>query len=194
MVKASKKAKVGVPLTIVDLPEGSSGQDSPLGALLTVPKALTPKKAKLRAAKSRSTSKKIRFLKTERARNQHDAASSADLTPSAVVYEDRLARLAAAVQAVRAGQKASPRTTKLLTAGIAKMAQKLVEEAAETAIEAVLKQRASFVNETADLLYNLVVLWTELGVTPAEVWAEMDRREAMLGLAEKLPKTDDIAE
>ena len=30
-------------------------------------------------------------------------------------------------------------------------------------------------------------------LTPAEVWAEMDRREAMLGLAEKLPKTDDIA-
>ena len=97
------------------------------------------------------------------------------------------------MQAVRAGQQASPRTTKLLTAGIPKMAQKLVEEAAETAIEAVREQRSTFVNESADLLYNLVVLWTELGVAPAEVWAEMDRREAMLGLAEKLPKTDDSA-
>ena len=73
------------------------------------------------------------------------------------------------------------------------MAQKLVEEAAETAIEAVRGQRSTFVNESADLLYNLVVLWSGRGVAPAEGWAEMDRREATLGLAEKLPKTDDTA-
>ncbi|HKF61681.1 MAG TPA: phosphoribosyl-ATP pyrophosphatase, partial [Dongiaceae bacterium] len=39
-----------------------------------------------------------------------------------------------------------------------------------------------------DLLYHLVVLWTLLGIWPAEVWEEMDRREKTLGLAEKLPK------
>ena len=55
------------------------------------------------------------------------------------------------------------------------------------------EERVGFVNESADLLYNLVVLWSALGVAPGEVWAEMDRREALLGLAEKLPKTDDAA-
>jgi phosphoribosyl-ATP pyrophosphohydrolase len=37
-------------------------------------------------------------------------------------------------------------------------------------------------------LYNLVVLWVHAGVRPDEVWAEMRRREAMFGIAEKLPK------
>jgi len=38
------------------------------------------------------------------------------------------------------------------------------------------------------LIYQLVVLWAVMGIWPAEVWEEMDRREIDLGLAEKLPK------
>jgi len=45
------------------------------------------------------------------------------------------------------------------------------------------------VRESADLLYNLSVLWAGAGVRPEDVWAEMDRRERMLGIAEKLPKS-----
>jgi phosphoribosyl-ATP pyrophosphohydrolase len=37
-------------------------------------------------------------------------------------------------------------------------------------------------------MYNLVVLWVAAGVRPQDVWAEMDRRERMFGIAEKLPK------
>ena len=99
--------------------------------------------------------------------------------------QDRLVRLAEAVQAIGAGALASPRTAKLMAAGIPKMAQKLVEEAAEAAIDAVRGERAGFVNESADLLYNLVVLWCALGVSAGEVWAEMDRREALLGIGRK---------
>lgn len=105
--------------------------------------------------------------------------------------QDRLVRLADAVQAVGAGVQGSPRTAKLMAGGVPKMAQKLVEEAAEAAIDAVRGERASFVNESADLLYDLMVLWCALGVSADEVWAEMERREAMLGMAEKLPKTDE---
>jgi phosphoribosyl-ATP pyrophosphohydrolase len=36
------------------------------------------------------------------------------------------------------------------------------------------------------------VLWSELGITASEVWAEMDRRQALLGMAEKLPKEDGV--
>jgi len=32
------------------------------------------------------------------------------------------------------------------------------------------------------------VLWSEIGIIASEVWAEMDRRQALLGMAEKLPK------
>lgn len=104
------------------------------------------------------------------------------------VTVDRLVRLMAAVQAVGTGEKKSIRTKKLLDSGIPKMAQKVVEEAAETAIDAVRGARVGLINESADLLFNLVVLWSALDVAPADVWAEMDRREASLGLAEKLPK------
>lgn len=104
--------------------------------------------------------------------------------------DDRLARLAAAVGEVRTRRRNSPRTAKLLAAGAPKMAQKLIEEAAETAIEAVRGRPAAVVRESVDLLYNLVILWSEVGVDPGMVWAEMDKREAALGMAEKLPKTD----
>jgi phosphoribosyl-ATP pyrophosphohydrolase len=45
------------------------------------------------------------------------------------------------------------------------------------------------IRESADLIYNLVVLWVASGVDPKEVWAEMTRRERLLGIAEKLPKS-----
>ena len=68
------------------------------------------------------------------------------------------------------------------------MAQKLAEETTEVVIDAVRGERAAVIHESVDLLYNLVVLWSELGITAPEVWAEMDRRRALLGMAEKLPK------
>jgi phosphoribosyl-ATP pyrophosphohydrolase len=72
------------------------------------------------------------------------------------------------------------------------MAQKLAEEATEVVIVAIRGERSAGINESADLIYNLVVLWSELGITAPEVWAEMDRRQALLGMAEKLPKEDGV--
>jgi phosphoribosyl-ATP pyrophosphohydrolase len=103
--------------------------------------------------------------------------------------QDRLARLAAAIAEVRSGGRISPRTAKLLASGIGKMAKKVVEEAAEAAIDAVRGDRAAVVHESVDLIYNLSIVWSEMGIDPDEVWAEMDRRETVLGMVEKLPKT-----
>ena len=72
--------------------------------------------------------------------------------------------------------------------GLPKMAQKLAEEATEVVIKAVRRDRSAVIHESVDLLYNLVVLWSELGITSPEIWAEMDRRQALFGMAEKLPK------
>ncbi len=122
---------------------------------------------------------------------QQARTADAATVPAADQPQDWLARLAGAVRAVGAGEQASPRTAKLMAGGVPKMAQKLVEEAAETAIDAVRGERTGLIDESADLLYNLVVLWCALGVEADEVWAEMDRREALLGMAEKLPKADE---
>lgn len=102
--------------------------------------------------------------------------------------EHPIMRLFAAVQAERGGDPATSATANLFAAGRVKMAKKVVEEAAEVSLAFVTEDRAEVVRETADLVYNLVVLLAEADVSPEAVWEEMERREAMLGLAAKLPK------
>ena len=72
--------------------------------------------------------------------------------------------------------------------GPRKIAKKLGEEAVEVALECAAGNRDEVVRESADLLYHLVVLWYEAGVQPKEIWAEMDRREKLYGIAEKITK------
>ena len=101
---------------------------------------------------------------------------------------DSVARLYDAVIAVRGSDPTKSRTARLLRAGRAKMAKKLAEEAVEVVIDAMHGDRESVVKESADLLYNLVVLWIASGIRPEDVWKEMDRRERLFGIAEKVPK------
>ena len=101
---------------------------------------------------------------------------------------DSVARLYEAVIAARSADPAKSRTARLLRAGPAKMSKKLAEEAIEVVIDAMHGQPEAVVRESADLLYNLVVLWVHAGVRPEDVWTEMSRREAMFGIAEKVPK------
>jgi len=101
---------------------------------------------------------------------------------------DSLDRLYEAVMAARTADPASSRTARLLRAGRSKMAKKLAEEAVEVVIDAMNGHTDAVVRESADLLYNLVVLWVASSVHPKDVWTEMERRERLLGIAEKLPK------
>jgi len=101
---------------------------------------------------------------------------------------DSVDRLYQAVLAARQADPATSRTARLLRAGRAKMAKKLAEEAVEVVIDAMHGHRDAVVRESADLIYNLVVLWVSSGVRPEEVWTEMKRRERLFGIAEKLPK------
>ena len=107
-----------------------------------------------------------------------------------VRMSDSLARLYDAVTAAKKADPAHSRTAKLLRAGRAKMAKKLAEEAVEVVIDAMHGDREAVVHESADLLYNLVVLWVSAGVKPQHVWDEMKNRERVMGIAEKLPKKD----
>jgi len=101
---------------------------------------------------------------------------------------DSIARLYQAVLAARDLDPGRSRTAKLFHRGTAKMAKKLAEEAIEVAIDAVSGDAHAVVRESADLIYNLTVLWAETGVRPEDVWREMERRELLLGIAEKMPK------
>jgi phosphoribosyl-ATP pyrophosphohydrolase len=76
-------------------------------------------------------------------------------------------------------------TAQLAEKGIAACAKKLGEDAVETAIAAVAEDRSRLAAEAADLLYHLVVLLHVAGVPFASVAAELQRRTAQTGLAEK---------
>jgi phosphoribosyl-ATP pyrophosphohydrolase len=102
---------------------------------------------------------------------------------------DSIDRLYRAVLAAKDLDPATSRTARLFQRGPSKMAKKLAEEAIEVVIDAVNGDAQAVVRESADLLYNLTVLWASAGVRPEDVWREMERRELLLGIAEKLPKS-----
>lgn len=101
---------------------------------------------------------------------------------------DSLGRLYEQVMVAKDADPALSRTARLMRSGRPKMAKKLAEEAIEVVIDAMNGERDAVVRESADLLYNLVVLWAAAGVKPQDVWVEMARRERLFGLAEKVPK------
>jgi phosphoribosyl-ATP pyrophosphohydrolase len=96
-----------------------------------------------------------------------------------------LERLWEVIQLRRTADPQSSYTARLFSRGRTKIAQKLGEEAVETVIEGVKDNPSALVGESADLLYHLLVLWAVAGISPADVAAELTRREGTSGIAEK---------
>ena len=105
---------------------------------------------------------------------------SKDLNTDAVID-----RLFETVASRKGGDAAESYTAKLFARGTDKIAQKLGEEAVETVIAAVTKDRDGMIGESADLIYHLLVLWADAGIRPEDVLAELERREGTSGIAEK---------
>lgn len=100
---------------------------------------------------------------------------------------NEIERLYAALDAVT--PENHPRTARLLASSSRKVAQKVIEEAGEVALAAVKHNGRNIVRESADLLYQVAVLWHHEGILPEAIWAEMRRRADSLGIAEELPKS-----
>ena len=96
-----------------------------------------------------------------------------------------LDRLYATIESRRGADPTTSHTAKLFHKGRAKIAQKLGEEAVETVIEAMRGDKELLIGESADLLYHLLVLWADSGVKPEDVWAKLQAREGISGIAEK---------
>ena len=74
---------------------------------------------------------------------------------------------------------------RLFARGRAKIAQKLGEEAVETVIAACADEPAAIVPEAADLVFHLLVLLADAGLSLDDVRAELARREGLSGIEEK---------
>jgi phosphoribosyl-ATP pyrophosphohydrolase len=98
---------------------------------------------------------------------------------------DVLARLYDTIIARKGADAAQSYTAHLLAGGAKAICRKIGEEAIEVTIEGLKGDGPAITRESADLIYHLMVLWADAGVTPDEVWAELARREGVSGHAEK---------
>jgi phosphoribosyl-ATP pyrophosphohydrolase len=75
-------------------------------------------------------------------------------------------------------------SARLISRGTPRIAQKLGEEAVECLIELMAGNRRGIIDESADLLYHLLVIWVQSGIQPTEVWQELHQRETVSHLTE----------
>lgn len=83
------------------------------------------------------------------------------------------------------GDPATSYVAKITAKGRKKIAQKVGEEAVETVIAGVGSKPERIVSESADLLFHLLILWADAGITPDQVADELARRDGTSGIEEK---------
>ena len=98
---------------------------------------------------------------------------------------ETLVRLETIIRERRISDPALSYVAKLTHAGRSKIAQKVGEEAVETVIAAVGNDRAGVISESADLMFHLSVLFADMDVVWADIFAELERRDGVSGIAEK---------
>jgi phosphoribosyl-ATP pyrophosphohydrolase len=65
------------------------------------------------------------------------------------------------------------------------LAKKIGEESSELIIDFIKKNKVGIINESADLLYHLLVVWISMDVDPQEIWIELSKRQLQSGIEEK---------
>lgn len=103
---------------------------------------------------------------------------------------DTLNRLEQVIAERRGASADTSYVASLFAKGREKIAQKLGEEATETVIASLSGDPAKLTAEAADLLFHLLVLLAEGGVSVDDVLAELDRRDGLSGIAEKASRTE----
>ena len=98
---------------------------------------------------------------------------------------DTLERLARTIASRKGADPEKSYVARLLAADEDAVLKKIGEEATETVLAAKSGDRAQLVRETADLWFHCLILLARHGLAPADVLAELQRREGVSGLDEK---------
>jgi len=96
-----------------------------------------------------------------------------------------LTRLEQVIASRMGGDAESSYVARLFEQGRKKIAQKVGEEGVELSLAAVLDDKAEAITESADLLFHMMVLWADMGISPEEIFTELARREGISGIDEK---------
>lgn len=97
---------------------------------------------------------------------------------------DTLTRLAGVVAARKVGDPAKSYVARLFTKGPDAILKKIGEEATEVVMACKDGDRPKIVAEVADLWFHCLLALEAHGLKPADVLAELERREGLSGLEE----------
>jgi phosphoribosyl-ATP pyrophosphohydrolase len=103
---------------------------------------------------------------------------------SAAKSQDVLARLAGVIESRRAGDPAQSYVARLFDKGGDAILKKIGEEATEVVMACKDGEPARIVAEMADLWFHSMIALAAHGLAPADVLAELERREGTSGLEE----------
>ena len=101
-------------------------------------------------------------------------------TGSAIIDE-----LFVVIESRKGGDPETSYTAKLFHCGREHIARKFGEEAVETILAAVKNDKDEIAAESADVLFHLLVLWADAGLTPDDIWARLEARRGTSGIEEK---------
>ncbi len=73
----------------------------------------------------------------------------------------------------------------LFDQGTAKIAEKIGEEATETVIEVIKGDKEKLAQESADLIFHLMISWSDAGLKPNDIFKVLESREGISGHEEK---------
>jgi phosphoribosyl-ATP pyrophosphohydrolase len=102
---------------------------------------------------------------------------------------DSITRLYEAALACQYDDASTSRTARLLRSGRNQTAKKFGEEATSTAIDAIDGDRDALIRQSADLIYNLVILWISVGIDPEMVWKRLRRTLSKHPRHDRKPET-----
>ncbi len=97
---------------------------------------------------------------------------------------DTLARLAEVIESRKAGDPDKSYVARLFHKGTDAILKKIGEEATETVMAAKDGDSSKIVYEVADLWFHSMIALSAFGLRPADVLAELERREGLSGLEE----------
>jgi len=100
-----------------------------------------------------------------------------------------LDELYAVIESRKGADPKTSRTAQLFHRGVAKIAQKVGEEAVETVIEGMRGDKDRLAEESADLLYHLLVLWADQNVRPEAIWQALAKRRETSAMVQGIPQS-----